>query len=474
MTDLADLTVTEAAAMMGAGTLTSTELTSAILSRLADTEPLVHAYARISETALADARHADEVRRRGGQCSPLLGIPIAVKDVMHTADLPTEAGSRVLAGFRTPTDATSVARLRAAGAVVIGKTITHEFAYGMNVPPTRNPWRLDCYPGGSSAGSAAAVAVGSAMAALGTDTAGSVRTPASVTGVVGLKPTYGRVSRHGVIPASPSMDHVGVITRSVADCSLMLDAIAGHDPQDPSSLRESLAPWSIPDSPHCITGMRLGIERSYFLESPYVADGVRRAVEDAMRVLSELGAEIIDVSIPELAWSTAAGNTIMAVDYSAWHQELLRQKLDHYEPGTRRMLRLGLAVPAVAYVQAQGVRRRIIEATREVFRVHRLDALVSPTIPITAPTIDEVSLPDGGADLSGLVRHNFPANLAGMPALSVPCGFDDGLPVGLQFTARPLDEASILTLGHVYETATHWCGRPIQPGPAEGSGDGQA
>ena len=470
MTDPADLTVSEAAAMIGAGTLTSTELTTAVLSRLADTERLVHAFACVSEAALAAARQADELRRGGGRCSPLLGIPIAVKDVLHTADLPTEAGSRVLAGFQPSTDATSVARLRAAGAVVIGKTVCHEFAYGMNVPQTRNPWRLDSYPGGSSAGSAAAVAVGSAMAALGTDTAGSVRTPASVTGVVGLKPTYGRVSRHGVIPASPSMDHVGVISRSVMDCWLMLSAIAGHDPQDPSSLREPLASWPVPDSPHDIRGMRLGIERSYFLESPHVADGVRRAVEDALRVLSDLGAEIVDVSIPELAWSTAAGNTIMAVDYSTWHQALLRQKRDHYEPGTRRMLLLGLAVPAAAYVQAQHVRRRIIAAIRESFRAHRLDALVSPTIPVTAPTIEEMSRPDGGTDLSGLVHHNFPANLAGLPALSVPCGFADGLPVGLQFMGRPLDEAPVLTLGHAYETATHWCRRPIQPRQAAGPG----
>jgi Asp-tRNA(Asn)/Glu-tRNA(Gln) amidotransferase A subunit family amidase len=474
MTDLADLTVSEAAAMMGAGTLTSADLTRAVLSRLADTEPLVHAYARVSEAALDAARVADELRRGGGQWSPLLGIPIAVKDVLHTKDLPTEAGSQVLAGFRPRTDATSVARLRSAGAVVIGKTVTHEFAYGMNVPPTRNPWRLDSYPGGSSAGSAAAVSVGSAMAALGTDTAGSVRTPASVTGVVGLKPTYGRVSLHGVIPASPSMDHVGVITRSVADSSLMLDAIAGHDPRDPSSLREPLASWPIPDAARDITGMRLGIERDYFLESPHVADGVRRVSEDAMRVLADLGAEIIDVSIPQLDWSTVVGNTIMAVDYSAWHRESLRQKPDYYHPGTRRMLLLGLVVPAVVYAQAHRVRRRIVEAIHDAFRVHRLDALIAPTIPVTAPTIDEMSRPDGGVDLSGLVHHNFPANLAGLPALSVPCGFAEGLPVGLQFTGRPLDEARILTLGHAYEAATRWCRRPVRPVHAEGSSHAQA
>ena len=462
MTDPADLTLSAAAAMMSAGTLTSEELTHAVLSRLADTEPLVHAYACVSDAALDAARHADELRRRG-QCSPLLGIPIAVKDVFHTKDLPTEAGSRVLEGFRPDTDATSVARLRAAGAVVIGKTVTHEFAYGMNVPPTRNPWRLDSYPGGSSAGSAAAVAVGSAMAALGTDTAGSVRTPASVTGVVGLKPTYGRVSRHGVIPASPSMDHVGVLTRSVADCSLVFDAIAGHDPRDPSTLTDPPTARPDPDEVLDLTGVRLGVERAYFLESPHVADGVRRTVEDAMKVVSDLGAEVVDVSIPELDWSTIVGNTIMAVDYSAWHRELLRHKSDLYHPETRRMLLLGLTIPAVAYDQARRVRRRIVEASRDAFRTHQLDALIGPTIPVTAPTIEAMSRPDGGIDLSGLVHHNFPANLAGLPALSVPCGFTDGLPVGLQFTGRPLDEARILTLGRAYEAATQGFRLPVKP-----------
>lgn len=460
MTDLTDLTIGEAAALLAEGEITSLELTGGVLSRLAETEPCVRAYTVVCETALAEAQRADRRRRDGALASsPLLGIPVAVKDLFHMSDASTEAGSRVLKGFRPDKDASTVARLREAGAVLVGKTVMHEFAYGMNVPPTRNPWRLDSYPGGSSAGSAVAVAVGSAFAALGTDTAGSVRTPASVNGVVGLKPTYGRISRFGVIPASPSLDHVGIISRSVGDSALLLGVLAGHDPLDPTSLLEPSQDWIAESRREGLAGVRLGIDRAYFLDWPGVAGGVRQAVVEALQVLKGLGACIVEVSIPALEWSSVVGSTIMTVDYSTWHQQLLRTHFDDYEPGTRRMLMLGLMVPAVTYAQAQRVRRVVVQGVREAFASARLDALVAPTIPVTAPTIAAMTDADGAIDLSGLVHHSLPANVTGLPALTVPCGLDGGMPVGLQIIGRPLDEGTILGIGSAFERATPWSRR---------------
>jgi aspartyl-tRNA(Asn)/glutamyl-tRNA(Gln) amidotransferase subunit A len=455
MTDLAGLTLTAASELLTAREVTSVELTEAVLGRIAATEPDVHAYVRVIQSARRTAQAADELRRSGEPVGPLLGIPVAVKDLFNTIDAPTEAGSRVREGFKTDTDAAAVSKLREAGAIIIGKTVTHEFAYGMNLPPTRNPWQLDSYPGGSSAGSAVAVAVGSAFAALGTDTAGSVRTPAAVNGVVGFKPTYGRISRYGVVPCSPSLDHVGILARSVNDCVTMLHAVAGPDPRDPASLSEPVGTaqrWS----EGSLSGLRLGIERPYFFDSAGVQPGVRSAVDDATVELERLGAELIQVSIPELDWMTAVGSTLMAVDYSAWHRQLLRDHGREYDTGTRRMLVLGELIPGVAYANAQRARRRLCNAVRETFQSCRLDALVAPTIPVIAPRLTTTTRPGDTADLSGLVHHGYPANIVGSPALSVPCGFAEGMPVGMQIMGRPLDELTVLRIGAAYEAATSW------------------
>lgn len=461
MTELADCSLWELEHLMRVGQATSQTVTTAVLRRLAETEPLVGAYAHIYGTAMRDAEVADERRKVETRSSPLLGIPIAIKDVFHTADAPTEAGSRVLRGFQATEDASAVSRLRSAGAVLVGKTVTHEFAYGMNTPRTRNPWNLGCYPGGSSAGSAVSVAVGSAVASIGTDTAGSVRTPAAVNGVVGFKPTYGRISRAGVVPASPSLDHVGVLARSVRDCAALFEVMAGRDPLDPSSLRIPVEPWT--SRPRdSVVGKRVGIDRSYFMDWDGVTGGVRFRVDAALRVLQDLGVHVVDVHIPLLDMASAVGSTLMTVDYSVWHRDHLQTKLAEYEPGTRRMLMLGYATPAVAYVQAQRVRRAIVNAVRHTYVEHRLDALVGPTIPLTAPTIQSMLESGSDIDLSGLVHHSFPANLVGLPCISVPCGLDCGMPVGMQILGRPLDEAMVLTLAAAYEEATT-SPRPIEP-----------
>jgi Asp-tRNA(Asn)/Glu-tRNA(Gln) amidotransferase A subunit family amidase len=436
------------------GELTSVELTESLLRRIKETEPLVHAYAHVcAESAMRSALAADE-RRAAGEDLPLLGIPLAIKDNIETVDAPTEVGSRVMRGHRPLRDANVVERLRAAGAVILGKTVTHEFAYGLNTPPTRNPWDLDRFPGASSAGSAVAVAVGSAFGALGTDTAGSVRTPAAVNGIVGFKPTYGRISRAGVFPASPSLDHVGMLARTVEDCTLLFEAICDPGPSRPAA-----------DTTVDLRGVRLGVERPYFFDYPEVQDGIRDAAEQAIEVLSSLGAEVVEVSVPELGFASAAGSIINLVENSAWHQRLLHTHYCDYEPETRRMLSLGSLIPAAAYVNAQKARRVIVDALHRAYREHGLTALVGPTIPTVAHVLTDPPL-SPTPRLSPLVHHNYPANLAGLPALSVPCGFSDDLPVGLHITGRPFGDDNVMRVGLAYQRATRWssCFPPLDVG----------
>jgi aspartyl-tRNA(Asn)/glutamyl-tRNA(Gln) amidotransferase subunit A len=460
MTDLTSLTLAEASARLQERTVSAVELMEATLRRIEATEPLIHAFAwRDGDAAMDAARKCDVTRMNGSAHGMLHGIPIGVKDLLYTKDIPTEAGSRVLEGFRPAHDATVVRKLRDAGAIIVGKTVTHEFAYGQNVPETRNPWQLDSYPGGSSAGSGAAVAARSLFAAIGTDTGGSVRTPSAVNGIVGLKPTYGLVSRHGCVPMSTSLDHIGPMTRTVLDTAILLAAIVGFDANDPASLRSPAVDYHS-ELDAGIRGMRIGIDTGYFLYDKVQAP-VRKAVETAIELLVSLGAERIEVSIPELEWSTTVGNVTTEVDMSAWHRRLLRSKRGHYDPGTRLMLELGELIPASHYVLAQQVRTRIRGAVRRTFAEHRLDALLGPTIPVTAPRLDELSVDlvdevaEGG--LSTLVHHEYPANITGLPALSVPCGFSEaGLPIGFQVIGQPLHERTLLRLGYAYQAATAW------------------
>jgi aspartyl-tRNA(Asn)/glutamyl-tRNA(Gln) amidotransferase subunit A len=460
MSELTSLTLAEASEKLRQRSVSAVELMEATLKRIDMTEPLIHAFAwRDGDQALAEARRADSALTNGSAHGSLHGIPIGVKDLLYTKGIPTEAGSRVLEGFHPPHDATVVTRLRDAGAIIVGKTVTHEFAYGQNVPETRNPWQLDSYPGGSSAGSGAAVAARALFAAIGTDTGGSVRTPSAVNGIVGLKPTYGRVSRHGCIPMSSSLDHIGPMTRTVQDTALFLQAIAGFDRGDPASLSAPV-PDYLADLGAGIQGMRIGVDKGYFLYDQVQAP-VRDAVEAAIRVLVSLGAERVDITIPELEWSTTVGNVMTEVDMSTWHRQFLRSKRDLYDPGTRLMLELGELIPGTHYVLAQQVRTRIRDAVRRCFTEHRLDALLGPTIPVTAPRLDQLSvdLVDENAEggLSTLVHHEYPANITGLPALSVPCGFSDaGLPIGFQVIGRPLDEMTLLRIGHAYEAVTPW------------------
>jgi aspartyl-tRNA(Asn)/glutamyl-tRNA(Gln) amidotransferase subunit A len=461
MHELARMTIAAASRGLERRSFSALELLDAVLARVEETEPRLHAYARVTaDAARREAAAADREISVGRRRGLLHGIPVAVKDLCYTAGVATEAGSRAMAGFVPSFDATVVRRLREAGAVIVGKTVTHEFAYGQNIPVTRNPWHETMYPGGSSVGSGVAVAVGSAMGAIGTDTGGSIRVPASIMGIVGLKPTFGRVSRHGVLPLSWSLDHVGPLTRTVEDCAIMLGAIAGHDPLDPMS---SATP--VPDYraglEEGVEGLRLGVDRDYYY-GPGVDPEVAALVRDAERVLAAAGAEIVPVVIPELAHATVIGMTLMQPEASAAHRERLRRRLADYEDGTRLMLEFGNLIPAAHYVTAQRARRWFQAAIRDAFRRERLDALLAPSLPIpTMPREESVGDflggTEGRVDLSGLIKHGIVANVAGLPALSVPCGLAAGrLPVGLQIVGRPFAEATVLRIGRAHEVRTDW------------------
>jgi aspartyl-tRNA(Asn)/glutamyl-tRNA(Gln) amidotransferase subunit A len=339
--------------------------------------------------------------------------------------------------------------------VIVGKTVTHEFAYGQNVPPTRNALDNACYPGGSSAGSAVAVAVRSAFGALGTDSGGSVRVPSSLNGVVGMKPTFGRISRRGVVAMSPTLDHVGPITRTVEDCALMLGELAGFDPLDPSSLDVAVDDYAAQIGAG-VAGMRIGVEREFFF-GDHVAAEVRDAVEAAMGVLEELGATLVDISIPWIDLMPAVGLVTLFADTSAYHRRLLRDRADDYEPGTRVMLEMGSVVSAQSYLTAQRARTVLRGAVRDAFRSNRLDAMVAATQPVMTVPVEQLPVgltaPSSEIGLADFVRHTWPANVTGQPALTLPCGLSPrGLPIGIELLGRPFAEATLLRIGHAFET----------------------
>jgi aspartyl-tRNA(Asn)/glutamyl-tRNA(Gln) amidotransferase subunit A len=460
------LTLRQAADGLAARTFSSVELLDSTLARLDQTEPAVHAYVTLmTDSARHAATAADDELRRGTWRGPLHGIPVGVKDLLYTEGFPTQAGSRVLEGFVPDHDATVVARLKAGGAVIVGKTVTHEFAYGQDVPPTRNPWNTGCYPGGSSAGSGVAVAVGSAFGAIGTDTGGSIRVPASVDGVVGLKPTYGRVSKYGVFPMSPTLDTVGPMTRTAEDNALLLAVIAGHDPRDSGSIDEPVPDYAS-QLARGIDGMRLGVDRDFFFYS-HVVPEVRAAAELAIKQLAQLGAEIIDVKLPELEHAANVGMAVLLTDTSEWHRRLLRGQRDKYVPATRVMLELGEMVLGAQYVHAQRLRAALRQRLKDSFAKYRIDGLVCPTLPNTTMPVDKLSVDltgEGETALSTFLHHCFFGNVFGIPALSFPCGFSaQSLPIGLQVYGRPFRESDLFRVAHAYQQVTDWHTRRPEP-----------
>ena len=464
MTDtraLINMSISEAAAALRRGETTSVALTEAILARIKETEPTLQAYATLPlDRALAAAERADRELEAGRDRGPLHGIPIGVKDNCYTKGILTEVGSKAMQGFVPDYDATVVRKLYAAGAILIGKTRCHEWSCGGSEPPTRTPWDLERFPGGSSIGSGVALTARSAYGTIGTDTGGSIRIPASINNLVGMKATYGRVSAYGVLPLAWSLDHVGPLTRTVRDNAFMLGAIAGHDPDDANSARVKVPDFTA-GIDYGVRDTRIGIDRDYFMY-PGVVDSVRAVTEAVIAVLARLGADIIEVSLPELALTRETLITIRMVESASYHRHRIREKGHLYSPGTRATLQMGEVVLATQYVAALRVRERFRAAMKNLFRREKLDALIAPTIPVPAPLLEDVWQPrddmaNGETPTAGFVHHVYPANLSGQPAISAPGGFTpEGLPVGYQLLGKPFDEATLYRIAYAYEQTSDW------------------
>jgi len=461
--DITTATLTELAALVKARSVSPLELTQAYLDRIARLNPIVNAYITVTtERALADAHRAGDEIAAGQYRGALHGIPIALKDLYATAGIRTTAGSKILADWIPDADSTVARRLREAGSVLLGKLNTHEFAYGgtTNNPhygPTRNPWNLDCVPGGSSGGSAAAIAASLAAGTMGTDTAGSVRQPASLCGVVGLKPAYGRVSTAGVVPLSWSFDHAGPITRSIQDAALMLQVIAGYDAADSSTVPMPVTDFAAGLGTG-VRGMHLGVARSYFFDE--LEDEVRAVVEAALQIFRDLGAEVRDVELEHVAEGTAGRTYLSGAEARLYHDESLRTRPQDF--GADTLARLQREQPDARTLTA-GLQACRALATEMRQTMQTVDVLLSPTVPTVAPRIDAPGL-RGGPGTPALsaqallqIRCTAPFNATRLPAISVPCGFSaSGLPIGLQIAGRPFDEATVLRVAHAYEQATDW------------------
>ncbi|MBF0158582.1 MAG: Asp-tRNA(Asn)/Glu-tRNA(Gln) amidotransferase subunit GatA [Magnetococcales bacterium] len=483
--ECSDWTLAQASEALHAGHCSALELTQALLQRIERLDPHIGAYITLDpEGALEQARHADQ-RIASGDAGPLTGIPLAHKDIFCTRGLRTSCGSRMLANFVPPYDATVTSRLRQAGAVILGKSNMDEFAMGSSTESswfgvTRNPWDLTRTPGGSSGGSAAAVAARLCLAATGTDTGGSIRQPAALTGTVGLKPTYGRVSRFGMIAFASSLDQAGPMTQTVADAALLLQQMAGFDPLDATSID---AP--VPDYQAAMTQqtgpLRIGLPREY-LHDDNLAPDVVAAMTTAQQVWRDLGVTFQEVSLPHtryavptyyiLAPAEASSNLArydgvkfgyrcqQPQDVQDLHS---RSRAEGFGAEVKRRIMLGTYVLSSGYYdayyrKAQKVRRLIADDFYQAFRsVDLLLTLTSPdtAFPLATRTADPVTM-----YLSDIFTIN--VNLAGLPALALPCGFDrQGLPIGMQLIGRPLDEAGLLRAGHLFQQATEWhCRRP--------------
>lgn len=471
MSALAHASAAELAGRIRSRELSSVEIVEDLLARLDRCRNLNAFITVTADVARAQARDSDREIAAGRYRGPLHGIPVTLKDLIDTRGIRTTCGSRILAEHVPSQDATVTIRLREAGAVLLGKAALHEFAYGVttNNPhfgATRNPWDPERIPGGSSGGSGAAVAAGLGPVSLGTDTGGSIRIPGALCGVVGLKPTFGRVSRHGVFPLAWSLDHVGPLTRTVEDAALVLQAIAGPDPRDPATLGHALPDFT--DAlRHPVAGLHVGVASDAYHRE--MTEDVHTTFQEALRVLGTLGIHLEDVAPPRSAETAIAQTTIIMSEAASVHERWLRERPEDYGPEVRARLRRGQFITATQYLRAQKVRTLLAHEVGDLLRPYA--ALVLPTTPCVAPLItqDTVVIGDHTSDVrSVLTRMTRFANFTGLPAITVPCGFGAGnMPVGLQIVGRPMDEATVLAIARAYEQATPWhARRPPEPAGA--------
>ncbi|MFZ5816043.1 MAG: Asp-tRNA(Asn)/Glu-tRNA(Gln) amidotransferase subunit GatA [Bacillota bacterium] len=468
-----------------AGELSAVEITEAFLGRIEAVEPQVRAFLTVTaEQALDRARKLDGRRRAGDtELGPLAGVPVAVKDNMCTDGVRTTCGSKILGEYVPPYDATVVERLRASGAIIIGKTNMDEFAMGSSgehsaFPATRNPWDLERIPGGSSSGSAAAVAAEEVPVSLGSDTGGSIRQPASMTGIVGMKPTYGYVSRYGLVAFASSLDQIGPFGRDVEDVARLFEVIAGPDRRDSTNAGKSPAPIKLAGEPS-LKGVRLGVPREYFAEG--IDPEVKARIDEAIEQLQALGAEVEECSLPHTEYALSAYYIIAPAEASANLARFDGVRYGYRTPaysgllemygrtrsegfGSEVIRRIMVGTYALSsgyydayYKKAQQVRTLVIRDFQQVFE--RFDALVTPTSPIPAWRFGEKADDPLAMYLADVCT--IPVNLAGLPGLSVPCGFAHGLPVGLQFIGKHFDDSRLLQLAWAYQKATkHHEARP--------------
>jgi aspartyl-tRNA(Asn)/glutamyl-tRNA(Gln) amidotransferase subunit A len=443
--------------------VTSTEVTEAYLERIARHDTVLRAYITVmADAALARAKAADDELARGVRRGPLHGVPVALKDLVACAGVRMTAGSQLLARHVPSHDAFVTERLQVAGAVILGKLSLHEFAFGRPAndgpfPTGRNPWNIRRTPGGSSSGSAVAVAAGLCAGALGSDTGGSIRGPASLCGIVGLKPTYGLVSRQGVVPMCWTLDHVGPMTRTVWDAALLLQAIAGRDPGDPSTRDAQVRDYTM-GLDVGVRGLKLGLLRRFYVDGPGLDADVRTASMAAVEELERQGAIVETIDVPALDLAIPIWGALIAEMYE-YHAETLRARPGDYRDLLRPRILMGALVSAQDLLRAQRLRARLVRESLDALA--RVDALVFPGQAGPAPRFEDVPTRELAP---ASIRFTCPWNLTGLPALVVPCGFSrDGLPVSLQIVGRPYEEPTVLRIARAYERVTDWHQRRPDP-----------
>ena len=460
-TELCYMTAGELSKLVEKRAVSPVEIIEAHFQRIDSLEPTLNSFITLlPEQALAVARRAEEQISAGKYRGPLHGIPFALKDLYYTRGVRTTSGTRVFDGYLPDFDCTIATRFQEAGAILLGKLNLHQLAFG----PTgenpdygnmHNPWDPQLIAGGSSGGSGSAAASGECTLTMGSDTGGSIRIPSALCGLAGLKPTYGRLSRHGITPLAWSMDHAGPMTRNVEDCALVMNALAGYDPNDPSS-----ANVPVPDFTRALTGdvkgLRIGVPKEYF-EVP-IDHEVERAVRQAIDLLGELGATVTEVSWPMYHQAAAISSVVLMAEGSACHSQLVRTSGSQLWEHVRLRLEAGFFFSGADYLQAQRARTLFNRECRDLLR--EVDILAGPTLPITAHQIGATSVQVGRTkvgSVSSLTQYTRAFNLTGFPAITVPCGFSEsGLPIGLQLAGRPFDEEAVLRAAHAYEQATDW------------------
>jgi aspartyl-tRNA(Asn)/glutamyl-tRNA(Gln) amidotransferase subunit A len=462
MTEITSLTLAQAANLIRTRELSPVEYTEALLARIAALDPVYHAFIVVTaDIARAEARAAEAAIARGGWRGPMHGMPYALKDIFDVAGLPTTCHSKLRMNHRAAADATVTRRLREAGAVLLGKLSLHEFANGgptleLPWPAARNPWNIDLHPGGSSSGCGTAAALGLAPATLGTDTGGSVRNPATCCGVIGMKPTYGAVSRTGVFPLAFSLDHVGPITRTVEDNAILFQAIAGHDPVDPGSARHTHADC-LAGLKQGVKGLRIGVIGHFYQEDMTADPQIVAGLDGAIELLRKLGAEVKPIRLSPLPRWMDCGRIIHYAEAYAIHEKDLQERPEDYAAITRRRMLGGAFIAASEYVKAQQLRTLLCEEYRAALR--EVDAVI---------TLSSYDLPCRIDDDEAIARTyerqcRMPFNVAGAPAIAVPTGFSrDGIPLAMQIAGSAFDEAMVYRIAWAYCDAAGWCERRPQ------------